>query len=81
MIHESLRARVLHHFEMLPIIQARALELRVGDLKPQRMHQMQRHAGRQTKASDGPRVLRDLGLNQNYVQIMRHTRVIRDAKC
>ena len=60
------------YFEMLPVIEACALQARMRDLKSQRLDQMKSRTRRKAEPADRSGVLRNLGFDQNYVEIMRH---------
>ena len=55
--------------QMLPVIEAGALQLPVGYLEAQRVHHMQGAAGAGAQARDIAGVGRDLGLVQDDVKV------------
>ena len=55
--------------DVLPVIHARALELRVVELEAERLDQMQRRLGGRAKPRHIARVRRDFRFNQDDVHI------------
>ena len=53
----------------MPVIQPRALEISIGNLKSQGLDQMQNRAGRRAGARDVPGILRDFGMNEYDIHI------------
>jgi hypothetical protein len=64
---ERVPARVAAPADVRPVVEARAAQVPVVDGEAERIDQMQRLVGRHAEAPDRPRVLRDLGRNQDDV--------------
>ena len=58
--------------EMFPVVQSRPPELFIVDVEPQGFNQVQGAFGRQAYSSDGSGIIRNLGFQQNDIQIMGH---------
>ena len=52
----------------MPVIQPRALHPLIVDRKSERFYQVQHAPGRRTGTGDVARILRDLRLDQNYIE-------------
>ena len=68
LLKERIQVFVPAHVEQVPVIQPRTLELPVIDGEAERLDKVQHGAGDRAGARDVSGVLRDLGLDQNYVE-------------
>ncbi len=68
-VEEFIRRFMDSHIEVLPIIKPRAFQGLGVDAESKRLYQMKSAPGGKTEPADGAGVLRDLGLDQNYVKI------------
>ena len=59
---------VVGDVDEIPVVESRAFEVAVGDLKAERTHQMQSGAGGGAGAGDVAGVLRDLGLKYHDIE-------------
>ena len=65
---ERLDARPPHNLDIIPIVASGPLQVLLRQPKPHRLHQMQPRPHARARASDVPRILRNLRFHKNDVQ-------------
>ena len=61
-----------HPIEMLPVVEPRPFQVMSIDLEPQRLDQMESALGGKAESPDGPRILGDLGFDQDNIELRGH---------
>lgn len=68
LIQERLPVVVQAQLQMLPVVKTRALDVALGEMESQGSDQVQGAPEAHADSSDGPRIVRDLRMNQHDVE-------------